>query len=80
MHGCSGIPDEQMQEAVNLGMSKFNIATEYFKCMYAALDKMIADGKAYDGDGISVMDSIKEPMHEFVASKLQLLNLNHFSL
>ena len=28
LHGCSGIPDWQMQRAVNLGMSKFNIATE----------------------------------------------------
>lgn len=31
LHGCSDIPPEQLQESVRLGMSKFNIATEYFR-------------------------------------------------
>lgn len=80
MHGCSGIPDDQMQEAVNLGMSKFNIATEYFRCQYHSVEKHMATGKVYDGDGISLGSCAADDLHAFVASKLQLLNPNHYSL
>jgi len=80
MHGCSGIPDDQMQEAVNLGMSKFNIATEYFRCIYHSVEKHIAGGKVYDGDGVSLGSCCADDAHAFVAKKLQLLNPNHFSL
>lgn len=80
MHGCSGIPDDQMQEAVNLGMSKFNIATEYFRCIYHSVEKHIAGEKVYDGDGVSLGSCCADDAHAFVAKKLQLLNPNHFSL
>ena len=79
MHGCSDIPDEQLQECVNLGMSKFNIATEYFRAMYRSLEKDIKSGK-HDGDGVNLMFSIAEDMRAFVASKIRLLNPNHYSL
>ena len=80
MHGCSGIPDDQMQEAVNLGMSKFNIATEYFRAIYHATKRHMDAGDVYDGDGISQGSCMREEAHEFVAQKLQLLNPNHYSL
>lgn len=80
MHGCSGIPDEQMQEAVNLGMSKFNIATEYFRAIYHSTKKHIEDGSLYDGDGVSLGSCTQEDAHTFVEQKLQLLNPNHYSL
>lgn len=80
MHGCSGIPDEQMQEAVNLGMSKFNIATEYFRAIYHSTQKHMADDAVYDGDGISLGSCAEEDAHTFVEQKLQLLNPNHYSL
>ena len=37
LHGCSDIPDDQLKESVNLGLSKFNIATEYDRAFYAAI-------------------------------------------
>lgn len=80
MHGCSGIPDDQMQEAVNLGMSKFNIATEYFRAIYHSMEKQIASEKIYDGDGISLGSCVRDDAHAFVEKKLQLLNPNHYSL
>ena len=79
MHGCSDIPDEQLQEAVNLGMSKFNIATEYFRSMYRAFEKDINSGKN-DGNGIGLLMDAAPDMRAFVASKIQLLNPNHYSL
>ncbi len=79
MHGCSDIPDEQLQEAVNLGMSKFNIATEYFRSMYRAFEKDINSGKN-DGNGIGLLMDAAPDMRAFVVSKIQLLNPNHYSL
>lgn len=79
LHGCSGIPDEQMQEAVNRGMSKFNVATEYFKAMYTAAYAVMQE-KGENSDGFALVNGIIEPMSAFVREKIRLLNPNHFSL
>ena len=79
MHGCSDIPDEQLQETVNLGMSKYNIATEYFRAMYFSIKKNIEAG-AFDGDAFGLMREIGQDMTAFVASKIRLLNPNGYSL
>ena len=79
LHGCSGIPDEQMQEAVNLGLSKFNIATEYFTAMYRSLDQGI-EASGHDGNGVQLLFTARQGMIVFVASKMRLLNPNKYSL
>ena len=79
LHGCSGIPDEQMQEAVNLGLSKFNIATEYFAAMYRSLDQEI-ETSGHDGNGVQLLFTARQGMIDFVASKMRLLNPNKYSL
>ena len=79
LHGCSDIPPEQLREAVNLGMSKFNIATEYFRAMYAGMESLMASG-GMKGNAAAVMMGLREPMVEFVAEKIRLLNPNKFSL
>lgn len=79
LHGCSGIPDEQMQEAVNLGLSKFNIATEYFTAMYRSLDQGI-EASGHDGNGVQLLFTARQGMIDFVASKMRLLNPNKYSL
>ena len=77
LHGCSGIPDEQMKEAVNLGMSKFNVATEYFNSMYQGILDLTKDEKT---NGISLLMDLEEPMVSFVRSKIRLLNPNKYSI
>ena len=79
LHGCSGIPDEQMQEAVNLGLSKFNIATDYFTAMYRSLDHGI-EASGHDGNGVQLLFTARQGMIDFVASKMRLLNPNKYSL
>lgn len=79
LHGCSGIPDEQMQEAVNLGLSKFNIATEYFAATYDAFDKTI-EKTGHNRNGVGMFFGVQEGMVEFVRSKIRLLNPNKFSI
>lgn len=72
LHGCSDIPEEQMKEAVNLGMSKFNIATEYFRTMYQSIEKRI-NNQEFEGNGVKLMYDIKEEMIDFVIQKIRLL-------
>ena len=60
-------------------MSKFNIATEYFRAMYQAMEKGIASGK-FDGNAVGLMFDIQEDMIGFVVEKIRLLNPNKFSL
>ncbi|WP_230399370.1 class II fructose-bisphosphate aldolase [Novisyntrophococcus fermenticellae] len=79
LHGCSDIPEEQIREAVNLGMSKFNIATEYFRAMYRSFENTIVNGNVKD-NGIGLLEAAKEDMIAFVVDKIRLLNPNKFSL
>lgn len=78
LHGCSDIPHEQLQESVRLGMSKFNIATEYFRACYSSLEKQIGEGKA-KGNLFGLMMAAEEDAVEFVRGKMRLLNPNKFS-
>lgn len=79
LHGCSGIPDDQMREAVNLGLSKFNIATEYFNAMYQSMENQI-ENENLNGNGVALLFGMQERMIDFVADKIRLLNPNKFSL
>lgn len=78
LHGCSDIPRDQLQESVRLGMSKFNIATEYFR----ACGQSVA-GALKDREGMGLPDVMMEAAQgavDFVREKMQLLNPNGFSL
>lgn len=79
LHGCSDIPHEQLQESVRLGMSKFNIATEYFRACYSAL-AAAADPDMQNGDFCTLLQEAGEQAIEFVRGKMRLLNPNGFSL
>ena len=79
MHGGSDIPDDQIQKAVNLGMSKFNIATEYDRAYYNA-SKAVYDAGLPRTSGFGAIKAIQEKMIAFVLSKIHLLNPNGFSL
>lgn len=79
LHGCSDIPHEQLQESVRLGMSKFNIATEYFRACYQAVAKA-ADPEQKNGQMITLMMQAQEEAIDFVRGKMRLLNPNKFSL
>lgn len=79
LHGCSDIPEEQIQKAVSLGMSKFNVATEYFRAMYRGIERDILS-KEFDGNGVALLSHVEEDMVTFVRGKIRLLNPNHYSL
>lgn len=78
LHGCSDIPHDQLQESVRLGMSKFNIATEYFRACYKSIAEKADPGKVAQMPNL--MEEAADDAIEFVRSKMRLLNPNKFSL
>ncbi len=79
LHGCSDIPHDQLQESVRLGMSKFNIATEYFRACYKNIAASV-EKTAERSNFMALLDAASEGAIDFVRSKMQLLNPNKFSL
>jgi len=73
LHGGSGIPDEQVQAAVKVGIAKMNVATEYHNAYYRAI-------LAYDKLEDKVKDmffcscDIQPDVLDFLEYKINLLN------
>ncbi|MCR5587851.1 MAG: class II fructose-1,6-bisphosphate aldolase [Lachnospiraceae bacterium] len=51
LHGGSGIPDEQVRKAIDLGVAKVNVNTECQLAFAAATRKYIEEGKDKQGKG-----------------------------
>lgn len=79
LHGCSDIPDVQLQESVNQGLSKFNIATEYDRVFYKAIAARADKGEEL-GSFFRLETEAAEDIRAFVSGKLRLLNPNGYSL
>ena len=73
MHGSSGIPDGQMQEAARLGISKYNLATEYFKTYFHALKDATQQGGTEDAHYMTTT-RLEEPVVDFLRAKMRLMN------
>lgn len=78
LHGGSGIPEEQIRQAVEAGICKFNIFTEFDQAIYAAMrtgmTEIEQDAPAYYRH---LLPRLGEPVVEMLRQKLQLLNPNH---
>ena len=73
LHGGSGIPDDQVQAAVKVGIVKMNVATEYHNVYYrAVMDYDRIEGKAKDMYFCSC--DIKPGVSDFLEYKINLLN------
>ena len=76
LHGGTGIPDEMVKKAINLGVSKVNVNTECQLVFAEATRKYIEAGKDKDGKGYdprkllapgaeAIKQSVKEKMEMF---------------
>jgi len=73
LHGGSGIPDDQVQEAVKMGVAKMNVATEYHATYYDAIIKYDGlEGKSKNMYFCSV--DITGDVLDFLEYKINLLN------
>ena len=69
LHGGSGIPEEQLQRAIQCGISKINVATDYFRLVYGAIkDYAARDG----GDIFSCMRAMQKEAEKFLTEKINL--------
>ncbi len=73
LHGSSGIPDEQLQEAIRCGISKINLATETKNTFMKKLQLLLADTDEIDLRKIfpKAIDEVKE----LISKKLTTINI-----
>jgi len=73
LHGGSGIPDDQLREAVKCGIAKINVATEYFHAFYNAV-KTYVNGAGNREDIFSCMKASQKDTNDFLVDKINVLN------
>lgn len=79
MHGGSDIPDDQLQESIRCGMSKFNIATEYNRAFYRTAKQHMESGNDR-GYMYGCLNQIEDQVKEYIKNKIRVLNPNSYSL
>ncbi len=73
LHGGSDIPDEQIRKAIELGINKVNIATEYDRTFYQTVKDLMKQ-ETNRGFMYGCLNKVKEEVKEFIRSKIRLLN------
>ncbi|WP_028403095.1 class II fructose-1,6-bisphosphate aldolase [Ectobacillus panaciterrae] len=75
LHGGSGIPDYQIQKAIELGHAKINVNTECIQAWAQAIREVLAaDGRVYEPRSIitpakeAIVATVKSKMREFKTS------------
>ena len=72
LHGSSGIPDDQLQDAIKCGISKINLATETKNTFMKKLQSLLADTEEIDLRKVfpKAIDEVKE----LISKKLNTIN------
>src|SRR5664279_445409 len=73
LHGSSGIPDEQIQEAIRRGISKINLATETKNIFMKKLQSLLADSDEIDLR--KVFPKATDEVTALITRKLNIINL-----
>ena len=71
LHGGSGIPHDQLEEAFRRGINKFNVGTEYFQLYYDSL-REYAKEFGDKGRMLSIPRYVQERMMAYLRQKMQL--------
>ncbi len=77
LHGGSGIPEEQVKKAINLGVSKVNVNTELQLEFAAATRKYIEAGKDQEGKGYDPRKLLKAGT-DAIQAKVEDMVENYF--
>ena len=78
LHGGSGIPDEQIAQSVEAGISKFNLFTEFDQAVYQAMAKVISElGENSPAEYRHLLPKLGEPVIAMLRGRLRLLNPKH---
>ena len=79
MHGTSMIPIDQLKDAVRAGITKTNIATEYWMYYKEVITKNAVSDNAPKIIS-ALLDSAHESVTEFIAAKMRILNPDNVSI
>ena len=72
LHGSSGIPADQLQEAIRCGISKINLATETKNAFMKKLQALLADNDEIDLR--KIFPKAIEEVQELITKKLNVIN------
>lgn len=73
LHGSSGIPDAQLQEAIRAGISKINLATETKNTFMKKLQSLLADNEEIDLR--KIFPKAIQEVQALITRKLEVINL-----
>ena len=71
LHGGSDLPRDQIRRAVELGITKINVATDLSGAYTIALRKVVADSEGIIWSG-RVLGAVREAMKELVRDRIRL--------
>jgi len=74
LHGSSGIPDKQLQEAVSNGITKINLATEIKDTFMKALKQVLQNNEEIDLR--KVFPKARKPVIDLLIHKFQTINFH----
>lgn len=72
LHGSSGIPDHQLQEAIHNGINKINLATETKNCFMKKLQSLLSESDEIDLR--KVFPKAIQEVQELITRKLEVIN------
>ena len=72
LHGSSGIPDNQLQQAIKCGISKINLATETKNCFMKKLQSLLANTDEIDLR--KIFPKAIEEVEQLITRKLNVIN------
>lgn len=72
LHGSSGIPDDQLQKAISLGISKINLATETKNIFMKTLQSILKDNREIDLR--KVFPVAIDAVNTLITRKLEVIN------
>lgn len=73
LHGGSGVPEDDLREAIRLGIAKVNIAHGVRRAYIKALRDGLADGRNTD-DPYALQVSGREAMRDYIVTKIRQLH------
>ncbi len=77
LHGGSGIPDDQLEEAFSRGINKFNYGTDVLRCYDQAVRKYHEEHQPSENlDMLGVPACVQEAMTAFIRKKMKLCKLH----
>lgn len=72
LHGGTGVPEQDLREAVGLGIAKVNIAHGVRRAYIASLRAQLADGVNTD-NVYDLQDAVRQAMRQYVQGKIRQL-------